>query len=48
MDLYSPLMNLETGEIYPEYTVDGGHLTEKGYEVVTARVTPVLEELLKR
>lgn len=48
VDLYSPLMNLETGEIYPEYTVDGGHLTEKGYEVVTAQVTPVLEELLKR
>ena len=46
VDLYSPLMNLETGEIYPEYTIDGGHLTEKGYEVLTAQITPVLEALL--
>ena len=43
VDLYSPLMNLETGEIYPEYTTDGGHLTEKGYEVLTRQITPVLE-----
>lgn len=46
VDLYSPLMNLETGEIYPEYTTDGGHLTDKGYEVLTAEITPVLEALL--
>ena len=46
VDLYSPLMNLDTGEIYPEYTTDGGHLTEKGYEVLTAQITPVLESLL--
>lgn len=46
VDLYSPLMNLETGEIYPEYTIDGGHLTEKGYEVLTAQITPALEALL--
>lgn len=46
VDLYSPLMNLETGEIYPEYTIDGGHLTEKGYEVLTAQITPALETLL--
>ena len=47
VDLYSPLMNLKTGEIYPEYTTDGGHLTEKGYEVLTKQITPVLEEELK-
>ena len=46
VDLYSPLMNLETGEINPEYTVDGGHLTEEGYQVLTAQITPVLEALL--
>lgn len=46
VDLYSPLMNLETGEIYPEYTVDGGHLAEEGYQVLTAQITPVLEALL--
>lgn len=42
VDLYSVLMNLETGEIYPEYTTDGGHLTAKGYEVLTAAITPVV------
>ena len=46
VDLYTPLLNLETNEIYSEYTTDGGHLTPKGYEVVTAQVTPVLENLL--
>ena len=46
VDLYSALMNLETGEIYPEYTTDGGHLTAKGYEVLTARITPVVAEQL--
>lgn len=46
VDLYAPLMNLETGEIYPEYTTDGGHLTEQGYQVLTAQIAPVLAELL--
>lgn len=46
VDLYSPLMNLETGEIYPEYTVDGGHLTDQGYEVLTAQITPEIERQL--
>ena len=46
VDLYTALMNLESGEIYDEYTTDGGHLTAKGYEVVTAAITPTLEKLL--
>lgn len=46
VDLYSPLMDPETGEIFPEYTVDGGHLTEAGYRVLTAQITPVLEAVL--
>lgn len=46
VDLYSPLMDLSTGEIYPEYTTDGGHLTDKGYQVLTAQITPVLEKLV--
>lgn len=48
VDLYTALMNLETGEIYDEYTTDGGHLTAKGYEVFTSKVTPVLERLLEK
>ena len=46
VDLYSALMNIETGEIYPEYTTDGGHLTAKGYEVLTAKITPAVAEQL--
>ena len=48
VDLYSPLLNLETGEIYAEYTTDGGHLTSAGYEVLTNTITPALEHLLGR
>ena len=40
VDLYSALLNLETGEIYEEYTSDGGHLTPLGYEVLTREITP--------
>ena len=46
VDLYSPLLNLETGEIYTEYTTDGRHLTSAGYEVLTNTITPTLEQLL--
>lgn len=46
IDLYSSLFNIEAGEIYAEYTTDGGHLTELGYEVLTQQITPVIEKLL--
>ena len=48
VDLYSPLLNLETGEIYEEYTTDGGHLTPEGYEVLTSTIAPTLKRLLGR
>ena len=48
VDLYSPLMDITTGEIYPQYTTDGGHLTPQGYEVLTAQITPVLHSLLEK
>ena len=46
VDLYSVLMNLETGEIHAEYTTDGGHLTALGYQVLTQTITPFVEEQL--
>lgn len=46
VDLYSPLMNLQTGELYEEYTIDGGHLTPLGYEVLTREITPAIETQL--
>ena len=46
VDLYSALFNLETGGIYSQYTTDGGHLTPLGYEVLTAEITPAIENAL--
>ena len=46
VDLYSPLYDVSIGEVYEGYTSDGGHLTHEGYTVVTAQITPVLQELL--
>lgn len=46
VDLYSALLNLEDGEIYDEYTTDGGHLTALGYEVLTREITPAIERQL--
>ena len=46
VDLFSPLYDVSTGEVYEGYTTDGGHLTPKGYQVITAQITPVLKELL--
>ncbi len=48
VDLYTPLFNESTGEIYAEYTSDGAHLTPAGYRVFTDAVTPVIEELLSK
>ncbi len=47
VDLYSALLNLETGEIYDEYTTDGAHLTKAGYEVLTSSIKPSIEKQLK-
>ena len=47
VDLYSPLLDETKGEIHPEYTTDGAHLTPKGYEVFTNTLTPVIEGLMK-
>ena len=46
VDLFTPLYDVSIGEVYEGYTVDGGHFTDKGYEVLTAQITPVLEALL--
>ena len=47
VDLYDPLLDENTGELKSEYTIDGGHLTDKGYEIVTNQIKPVLYKLLK-
>ena len=46
VDLFTPLFDVKTNEVYSDYTVDGAHFTSLGYEVVTSIVKPVLEDIL--
>ena len=48
IDLYNPLLNPTTNEIYEEYTTDGGHLTPKGYEVLTKCISPIIKQELDK
>lgn len=48
IDLYNPLLNPTTNEIYEEYTTDGGHLTPKGYEVLTKCISPIIKQQLDK
>ena len=45
-DLYNPLLDSTTNELKQEYSVDGGHLTAKGYEVVTEVIKTILLTLI--
>ena len=46
VDVYTPLLNFETNEIYEEYTTDGGHLTHEGYLVLTGRIKAVINKVM--
>jgi lysophospholipase L1-like esterase len=46
VDLFTPLFDVKTNEVYGDYTVDGAHFTSLGYEVVTSIVKPVLDDIL--
>lgn len=46
VDLFTPLYDITIGEIYSEYTNDGAHQTEKGYEVFTETIKPAIEKAL--
>ncbi len=46
VDLYSPLLDLNSGELRAAYTTDGGHLTEEGYAVLTREITPAIQAAL--
>lgn len=47
VDLYTPLFDINTGEIKAEYTTDGAHQTPQGYQVFTDNIKPVIDRLLK-
>ena len=46
VDMYTPLLDPETNELKTDYTVEGLHLTEEGYKVITANLTPYIAAAL--
>ena len=46
VDLFTPLCDVETGEIFPVYTAEGVHFTDEGYKVVSNEIKKVLNEIL--
>ena len=42
VDLFTPLCDVETREIKEEYTTDGTHLTDAGYQVVSREINNAL------
>ena len=46
VDLFTPLYDIEIGEIHSEYTVDGAHQTDEGYKVFTETIKPAVEKAL--
>lgn len=47
VDIFTPLYDFGSGELRGEYTTDGAHFTEEGYDVITAKLKPVILDLLK-
>ena len=46
VDVFSPLLDMQTNEIRAEYTTDGAHLTPLGYEVLRDAITPAIDAAL--
>ncbi len=47
VDIYEPMLDLETGQMNEKYTVDGAHFTAEGYRVITDAIKPVVDRLLQ-
>ena len=45
-DLYNALLDPNTNALKNSYSLDGGHLTNEGYQVVTSVLSPIINELL--
>lgn len=45
-DLFNPLLDPTTNELKQEYSVDGGHLTNGGYTVITDVLKPIISNFL--
>lgn len=47
VDLFSPLVDMKTGEVFEGYTIDGGHFLEVGYNVVSSLIKPAINRALE-
>ncbi len=47
VDIYSPMLDLQTGMMDDRYTFDGAHFTAAGYDVYTAELKPIIDRLLR-
>ncbi len=47
VDIYTPMIDLETGMMKESYTSDGAHFTAEGYVVVTNQIKPVIQSLVQ-
>lgn len=45
IDLFTPLLNEKTNQIYDEYTRDGLHLTYEGYKIITREIKKVINDI---
>lgn len=46
IDLFTPLYDISTNELYEKYTTDGVHFNKLGYDYITSIIKPVIDELL--
>lgn len=48
IDLYNPLIDPNTNQLYESYSEDGGHPNQLGYTKITNIIKPVLDEILSK
>lgn len=48
VDIFTHLLDHEANVLRAEYTYDGLHFVDAGYEVITSKVRPVLDRLLEK
>lgn len=47
VDVFSPLLNPKTDEIYKNYTIDGIHFSDEGYTVLTSEINKKIAEVIE-
>lgn len=48
VNVFDDLYSEEIDAIYPEYTIDGAHLTDAGYQILTGKIKEKLNSILNK